>query len=385
MAALTMYVPTFQGLSAFDLLRPAAAESACFPFNAPRLGFYRARNAIYYLFQALQSLTPRMSVLVPDYNSGNEVLALQAAGARLLYYQTDRHMQADIGDIERLCKTHDPDVLYVIHYLGWPQPLDALRTICRRRTMLLVEDCALSLLSEPDGTPLGSSGDFSVFCLYKTLPVPNGSLLVQNTMPLGSLDRLRLRRAGAASVMGRIAELVVQRARGKMNGIGTALQSAKRALGKAAGALDVNRQKVGDIGFDIADVDLQMSAASERLLRRFDFDGIRRRRIENFKRLAAALDGTVTPVHAGLADGVCPLFYPMVVQDKPAAAQALRTHGVQALEFWNHGATAVDPDATDAVRFLRSHVLALPIHQDLSARQLNHMANRVAGLNLKAA
>ena len=380
-----MYVPTFQGLSAIDLLRPAAAETGCFPFNAPRLGFYRARNAIYYLFQALQSLMPKMTVLVPDYNSGNEVLALQAAGASLHFYKTNRDMQPDLADIERLCRLHDPDVLYTIHYLGWPQPIDALKTICRKRTMLLVEDCALSLLSEPDGKPLGSSGDFSVFCLYKTLPVPNGSLLVQNTMPLGSLDRLRLRRAGAASVMGRIAELVVQRARGQMNGIGTALQSAKRALGKAAGALDVNRQTVGDIGFNLADVDLQMSGASERLLRRFNFDRIRRTRIENYKKLAAALNGAVTPVHPTLADGVCPLFYPIIVNDKPAAAGALRAQGVQALEFWNHGANAAEEDTSDTVRYLRSHVLALPIHQDLTARQLNHMVNRVASLNLQVA
>ena len=102
-------------------------------------------------------------------------------------------------------------------------------------------------------------------------PVPNGSVLVQNKMPLGALGRLRLRRAGAASVLGRVAELVVQRTRAQINGVGAILQSAKRALGRAAGALEVNRSTVGDIGFNFADVDLQMSPASERLLRRFDF------------------------------------------------------------------------------------------------------------------
>ena len=56
--------------------------------------------------------------------------------------------------------------------------------------MLLVEDCALSLLSEADGRPLGSFGDWSVFCLCKTLPLPNGALLVQNGPRLKSLERL---------------------------------------------------------------------------------------------------------------------------------------------------------------------------------------------------
>src|SRR5829696_8995461 len=182
-----MYVPTFQGLSAIDLLKPASKPAACFPFNAPRLSFYRARNAIYHLFRELQALTPSLTVLVPDYNSGNEVLALQAAGATVHFYRIGRDMQPDIEDVERLCKRHDPDVLYVIHYLGWPQPLSALAALCQQRSMLLVEDCALSLLSEPDGQPLGSTGDWSIFCLYKTLPVPNGALLVQNTVPLGGL------------------------------------------------------------------------------------------------------------------------------------------------------------------------------------------------------
>jgi dTDP-4-amino-4,6-dideoxygalactose transaminase len=379
-----MYVPTFQGLSAIDLVRPAARHAACFPFNAPRLSFYRARNAIYHLFKALQIERPAMTVLVPDYNSGNEVLALQAAGATLRFYRIGRDMQPDIDDVERLCRLHDPDVLYVIHYLGWPQPLAPLKAICQRHSMLLVEDCALSLLSEPDGRPLGAAGDWSIFCLYKTLPVPNGALLVQNTTPLDGLDRLRLRKAGAASVLGRIAELLVQRARGRIDGIGTALQSAKRAVGRAAGALDLARATVGDLGFNLADVDLRMSLATACLLRRFDFDGIRRRRIENFRALASALGGHVTSVHAILGEGVCPLFFPIVVDDKPSAAQSLREHGVEALEFWNHGANR--PDAgSDAVRFLRSHVLALPVHQDLRPDHIAHIARQVGDLHLRCA
>lgn len=379
-----MYVPTFQGLSAIDLLRPASGPSTCFPFNAFGLPFYRARNAIYHLFRALQSVSPGVKVLVPDYNSGNEVLALQAAGATLHFYRIGRDMQPDLEDIARQCRLHDPDVLYVIHYLGWPQPLPALKEFCHRRTMLLVEDCALSLLSEPEGQPLGSLGDWSIFCLYKTLPVPNGALLVQNTMPLGGLDRLRLRKAGAASVLGRIAELLVQRVRGRMNGVGTALQAAKRIVGRAAGALEMARSTVGDIGFNLADVDLRMSQASERLLRRFDFDRIRRQRVANYRTLAAALQGRATAFHGDLADGVCPLFLPIVVTDKPAAAKALRHEGIEALQFWNHGADAGD-NASESVRFLRAHVLALPVHQDLSARQIAHIARRVGDLPLQAA
>jgi hypothetical protein len=235
----------------------------------------------------------------------------------------------------------------------------------------------LSLLSEPRGETLGKFGDWAVFCLYKTLPVPNGALLVQNTMPLGALERLQLRQAGAISVIGRVAELVVQRVRAKANAIGTTLHSAKQIVGRAMGAIDVNRSNVGDIGFNIDDVDLGMSAMSERLLQRFDFNDIRRKRAGNYQALGESLNGSVTHLHGELEDGLCPLFYPIVVDDKPATARALRADGVQALEFWNHGADSIASESAD-VQYLRSHVLALPIHQDLSMRQLHHMADRVA-------
>jgi hypothetical protein len=73
------FVPTYQGLSATDFVRTRGGAAGCFPFNVPhRLSFYRARNAIYHLFRALLETNPGLTVLAPDYNSGNEILAMRA-------------------------------------------------------------------------------------------------------------------------------------------------------------------------------------------------------------------------------------------------------------------------------------------------------------------
>ena len=382
---MSTFVPTYQGLSASDFMRPAGSHAPPFPFNvANRLPFYRARNAIYHLFRALLARTPGLTVLAPDYNSGNEILAIKAAGATIHYCPVGADMQMDPAVVERYCDVHNPGLLYVIHYAGWAQPMPALVDLCRRRAMLLVEDCALSLLSESHGQPLGSFGDWAVFCLYKTLPLPNGALLVQNTTRLESLERLPLRHAGSASVLGRTAELVVQRIRGRSNGVGAALQMVKRGMGKAAGALDVERANVGDIGFNLTDVDLAMSRVSERLLDRFDFGEIVRRRVENYRELARMLDPGVAAVFPTLPDGVCPLFFPILVPDKHAAAEALRARGVDALEFWNESSdTGLEMGANAS--YLRQHVLELPIHQDLTPRHIAHMARQVSALSLRMA
>ena len=380
MASMT-FVPTYQGLSALDFVRMATGTPpVCFPFDAPsRLSFYRARNAIYHLFCALREEQPNLTVLAPDYNSGNEILAMRTAGVGIRYCPVDRDMCLVPDVVERLCDRYSPQVLYVIHYVGWPQPIEALADICRRRGMLLVEDCALSLLSTVNDHALGSFGDWSVFCLYKTLPLPNGALLTQNSRRIESLAQLPLQDAGSASVLGRMAELVVQRIRGRANGLGAALQMVKRGMGAAAGALDVQRANVGDIGFNLDEVDLAMSRVSTRLLERFDFDEIKQKRIDNYRQLDEQLDRKVHRVFATLPDGVCPLFFPILVRDKAAAATALQRRGIDALQFWNESmdsGTEMGPDAS----YLRAHVLELPIHQDLTPRQISHVAREASAL-----
>src|SRR5688572_2192217 len=123
--ATDMFIPTFQGLTATDFMLSASGGMTArrYPFDVPHLTFYRARNAIYHLFRVLKAGNERLTVLVPDYNSGNEVLALEAAGATIRYYPVGPDGQADVAEVERLCATHHPDVLSVIHYLGSPQPI----------------------------------------------------------------------------------------------------------------------------------------------------------------------------------------------------------------------------------------------------------------------
>src|SRR5262245_20416482 len=127
-----MFVPIYQGLTPLDFARPARSLAGHFPFNANQHWyFYRARNAIYRLFRILCA-ERQLTVLAPDYNSGNEVLAMRAAGATIRYCPIGRDLRLDPAEVDRLCDRYAPDVLYVIHYAGWPQPMAALADICRR-------------------------------------------------------------------------------------------------------------------------------------------------------------------------------------------------------------------------------------------------------------
>src|SRR5690349_13600234 len=152
-----MYVQRQPGLFPGELKRDNGMQLP-FPLNAPNRTFsYMARGVIYHLFRSLK-LRPGETVLVPDYQSGVEIWAMRAAGVNLTYYPIRSNLEVDMDALRRLC-TPDVRVLYVIHYLGWSQPLQALTELCRERDLVMIEDCALSFLSEDEGRPLGTSGD----------------------------------------------------------------------------------------------------------------------------------------------------------------------------------------------------------------------------------
>ncbi len=77
---------------------------------------------------------------------------------------------------------------------------------------------------------------------------------------------------------------------------------------------------------------------------------------------------------------MCPLFFPLLVSDKEVVARELWRRGVGAIQFWNHGAPGSDAESGPDARFLRRHVLELPIHQDLGASQIAWMGEQLLHL-----
>jgi dTDP-4-amino-4,6-dideoxygalactose transaminase len=372
-----MYVPAWPVLRPSHLLGEAQAESGLpFPLNAGGTYFYVARNAIYHLAKALGG----GPVLVPAYHHGNEVRAIRASGAAVAFYSIDHRLMPDLDELERLAKKGARAIL-TIHYMGFPQPIRELRQLAWDRGLLLIEDCALSLLSEADGLPLGAFGDYAVFCLYKTVAVPNGGLLVRNTGATPQVDA-SLRPADRLSVAARTCELLFQWLRSRHELPGRALMALKRAAGSTLNAARVRRIPVGDTGFDTARADTAMSSFCRSLMKRFDYPTIRSRRRSNFRHLKERLDGYLTLLDKDLADGVCPLFFPLLAKDKRAAEAALLARGIETVQFWNEG----DPEAFDArfadVRFLREHVLEVPIHQDVTPEQIDYVADQILAARL---
>jgi dTDP-4-amino-4,6-dideoxygalactose transaminase len=357
------------------LPRPAASVPLVFPFDQQQGLRYRyfCRNAVWDAV-ALLGLAGKQ-VLVPAYHHGVELETLLAAGVKPVFYRVDAQMRADYDDARR--KAAGCAALYVIHYAGFPQDMEAARKLAAELGVPMVEDCALALLSSDGEKPLGSYGDISVFCLYKTLPVPNGGALLARGEYARRVDSLPpVVQPPIPSTASHLIGSLLSNLELRTGEAGRRARQAIRDAGHwAVRSAKVARVSTGTQHFDVSAVRLGMSAASHLVLRNQDFARIVESRRRNYFLLYAALREVAPPVTGELKPGVCPLFYPVSVKDKAGAMARLLARGVETVDFWRVRHPAVAAGAYPEVDRLRETVLELPVHQDLSPADAEHVAS----------
>jgi dTDP-4-amino-4,6-dideoxygalactose transaminase len=344
-----------------------------FPFDAAGGTWtFSGRVALYHGLPNL-GLPANSTILVPSYHQGVEIDALLAAGYRLRYYRLDRQLSIDLTDAEqRLDAT--VSALYVIHYFGFAQPLAPIRRFCETHGLRLIEDCALSLFSRENDTWLGSVGDLALFSVYKTLPLPHGGFLVTKAP----------RSAGALTPAPRastFAQALDQLHQGVEGSGWWKLEKgwtwASRRLARLIG-WDRN-EMIGSGGarWDPRLLEYGASPWIVRLMRLMDRDAVVARRRANYEHLAWRLRGRVSFPFSELAAGTCPLFFPVMVPDKVRFQQELEGLGVQSVNLWDASHPTCPPALAAEVAGWRRHCLELPIHQELSADQVDRVAAAV--------
>ena len=103
-------------------------------------------------------------------------------------------------------------------------------------------------------------------------------------------------------------------------------------------------------------------------------DDVPERRRRNFQALASRLrDITPAPFRA-LPDGASPLVYPVAVEDKPQYLRRLAERGVIGLNLWAVPHARIAENDLPEARWLREHVVGLPVHQELKQHHVEHIA-----------
>jgi len=378
MVRLKYRIPELQPLPPSVLLSGKSDIERHFPFSHDLSQYYYlARNAIWHGVDAL-GLKPGDTVVMPAYHHGIEVETLLNKGLKLKYYRIDDQMRIDFEHLESLISP-EISALYVIHYIGFPQDLKRISGLIARYPLKLIEDCALSLFSASAEGPLGTFGDISIYCLYKTLAIPHGGLLVVNDRKIalpaepGKPDWI----STAAYLSNRILDSMDT----KWNGLGyqfnNRLKSAARVFKRKIPAeqVPINTEELVE-----EHLNLGISRITHWLISRMNKDMIVKRRRDNYTYLVELLKGRVEMPFMNLPDGVCPLFLSILAEDKRAFCSKLVGQGVGAVNFWSNPHPDVPSDEFPEVNYLRNHVLELPIHQGLEEKHMEFIASKLRGI-----
>lgn len=370
-----------QGLGA-PAARAAAAGNLPWPLGSPRAVMtFSGTAAIYQAVRAL-GLPAGATVLAPSYNCGHEIEPLIRLGLRVQPYRVMEDLGIDLDDVERGLAA-GAAALFVTHYFGFAQHLAPLRALCDRHGARLIEDCAHALLSDDDEGRLGRTGDVAIFSMRKTLPLPNGGAFVLNDPGLAMPAPPPA--APRASTWLKATDLIAKASLDRY--------AASRRIGDllwlplmlpAAAAVRVVRHATPpsiatlydpddeDYAFDESILDWGISRLSARLLRNVDWNGIVARRRENYRRLAAALEGLegARALRPELPARTNPLYVPVRSRDPVALFRALRPRGIHTDVYWQQAHPAIDWSRYPEASALKREVLVLPVHQDIDEARL---------------
>jgi dTDP-4-amino-4,6-dideoxygalactose transaminase/CelD/BcsL family acetyltransferase involved in cellulose biosynthesis len=306
-----------------------------------------ARHGLWLGMVAL-GLDAGDEILTPAYHHGSEIEALIQAGLVCRFYDASPRLEPDEAELETLVNDRTRG-LHLTHYLGFPQDADRWRRWCDERGLVLIEDAAQAWLAHVGGNPVGSRGDLSIFCLYKTYGLPDGAAVLsrapihhteENGRPLLAKRLLRRHAAWLAERSGSFA--------------------------RAAERFESPGEYDAEADFALGDPASPPSSTTAYLLPRVLSPDTAARRRAHYGVMLEALGAEVPEPFDELPDGASPFALPLATDDKEALLTRLRMHGVIGADFWSVPHPSLDVAAYPRSAKRRAETVTLPVHQELN-------------------
>jgi len=373
-----------------QVLPKGREKLSVFPLSQNRwYYFFSSRYALAAAIEAL-GLKPEDKLLVPSYNCGAEIDPLLHLNIKPAFYKVKRDLSLDLDDLVKKINGTVKGIL-ITHFLGFPQPIDEIKRICTERNLFLIEDCAHALLSTHNGKPLGSYGDVSIFSLLKTLPVPNGGVLLINNMNIH--HNYYPERPNFFATCFYAAELLKYKTIGnnnaiKENGLNLLYDGVYLSLSSFRLMLAGFRKYFNPKGLYLVKPDSYLfiedlrswgiSDLSKRIINKTNFEEIKNVRRRNFEYLLNHFmknERGILPFKE-LLPGVCPLFFPIILESAEQREKLYRTlkrRGVITHPWWDRFHSEVPWDEFPDAVYLKKRLFGLPIHQDLTLEHLDLM------------
>jgi len=324
--------------------------------------YHRASYALASAVESISAGAAPVTVWLPAYFCDEAADPIRAFGAPIRYYELLPGLHPDWNRLEQSLKDELPTgVMVLVHFFGFPSPVQEALEFCRRHGLTLVEDAAHA------AGPTSSIGQapFVAYSPRKLFAVPSGGCLVI------AEDRDQMPAQPAARETGMTRRWVTKRIAQKLFrtlgvpwhkvGAGLSAQTPARSLREPTPPPE--NWGLGRDASAWLDVAITHGA-----------DVVARRRA-NYERLLQDVRSVpgVQPLFSILPAEVCPYALPLLLDSNVAQiAKALQRGGVPASRWPDLPEEVVERAEEFAFSTkLFERLLLLPIHQGLTARELS--------------
>jgi perosamine synthetase len=375
------------GIELRDILGRGCRDNLCSWFDKAKVYYvHTARTAIRRACELL-NVKKDDEILAPAYNCGTEIDALIKSGTTVKLYDIERSGSINVIDLSRHI-SEKTRVIYVTHYFGFPQPIEAVRKLCDEKGIYLIEDCALALFSSDGATKLGSAGDISVFNFPKFLPVPDGGVLQINNPNLNT-DEWDVRRPESKKMVWEMLPLLKRNVLRNSCRI-PPLYSLLRPLLHRSWRVPLHRKKYGFTRPDIPEgyyydeylTDKAVSSFTRRVAAKVSVADTVNSRRGNFSQYLALLKDVenVKPLFDRLPEGVNPLYFPILVKHRQWVCDELNELSIAAIAWWSGYHRGFEWQKYPNACYLKDNIVVLPVHQQLRDEHIRYIADNVIEL-----
>lgn len=150
--------------------------------------FSCARGALITAIESLKqhhNLSGVVTVWLPAFICDMVVILLKNYSINYKYYHVTNNLEPDFNALEKQ-RFNKNDFFLLVHYFGFPMEQDKTADFCGRKGLILIEDCAHSIVKEISKSKIGTRGEAGIFGLRKILPLPNGGILYLKDAPFCS-------------------------------------------------------------------------------------------------------------------------------------------------------------------------------------------------------
>lgn len=374
------YVPNTQTISIGNLLKAinerSYSDDCLSMYESPHVLVSLGRHAIILALKTLK-LAPPDNILIPSYVCDCVANAISEYGIEFKCYDVSKStLSVDLEDV-RASIDNNTKAILIVHYFGFANSIEEVKNLTNERGIFLIEDCAHALFSSYSGKKLGTFGDLAIFSIRKSLPTPDGALLLINNESLqpsrniaesSTLFRLMLALTTfdlvsewkpKSGILLRLIRIAIARLQHVLLGYGVSFDSA------TAGFL----------------APVQPLKISLKIMDHCSASEIIQKRREHYSYLLRHFrsNRSIIPVFKQLPDGVCPFVFPAFVEERDSLREQLQKNGIDTSCLWCNESLPAQAknDRFKNAQFISNHILTLPIHQDLDTNQLRYIVDEL--------